>query len=708
MPSQAKPQLWIALPRLKAAGAFGARGKSADRRAERWAARQAAAGLAEQRHGGYYVSPQARLDSEQPVAMFLEHGPRPDTLGGHVLPEGHDQWGQADRARFIDTAALLGKFDAFAAERPTLSLEACASLFAADAGHARWAAERRLSLTYRALARYRERMTPGSPRFDGNIDARGRKKATAEARAATCSPEAWSLFKAMYLQESRLPVTEVYKVVAAQAGRQGWAWPSLRTVQLRVRRDIPLPERTYGRRGLQAFRAECLPKLQRDLSGIPAGAWWTFDTRVLDFPCRVPHHEQGWRAIRALLIAGMDLRSRRIVAWSIGERETTDTVLATYRDGAIRHGVPDEITMDNGKPYRASGGRGRFPGRSARDLSRERAAFEQLGVIVHYAEPRSPWSKSIERAFCTMANGFDKWQHTYCGGSPQTRPSGAERLRRDVMNLPTLDEVRAAFDVWLAEYHATPHTGDGMEGLSPNLAWEQHRGPIRKADPAVLDLVCARMVGPKVVGRDGIRHDNILFGNYDPQLFNLQGQKVLIRIFPDRADSIVVCDLEGRPLCEVSNERMRGVTQDERRTAAQHRARAKREIAKRVDLVRTALEDLPQTAARIKMEAAIKAEQAQRQHFDPPPAPPVTIVRPDLQEAATRIAKGRRRRGGRPPTQEELTDWAAAEEVREALEGGDPRSAAQIAEEARWEEYRAVLADFDELMAEPPRKEVAG
>jgi len=403
----------------------------------------------------------------------------------------------------------------------------------------------------------------------------------------------------------------------------------------------------------------------------------------------------------------MDVRSRKMVGWCISERADTNTILAAFMMAVSKYGAPDHITLDNGKDFiAAAGGRGRRRWDSW-DEARLGTAFQQLKVTVHYAEVRAPWAKSIERAFATLANIFDKTWPTYAGPSPAAKPSDIARIRANVMDLPTVEDITKAWEQEaLADYHARTHEGDGMNGLTPNLVMEQYRGTIRRVSAEVLDFVCSRIVGPKTVGRDGIQHQGILYGNYDVRLIQYQGRKVMLRMRPDQADTVIVCDLEGRPLLEVTNHILDGLNQTDVKKAAELRRREVRDRRRFIESSRTKIESLAETARRLKAQESVRSEAALRQHLAPPPAPAVTLVGADLEKEVK--AMGRRRRSGRPPTAEELSDWAAAEEVRAALEGGDPRSAAQIAEEARWAEYEAVLADFDEVMDEPPRREVAG
>lgn len=580
------------------------------------------------------VSPEARLPDGVTVKARLAVGREPDRLDGYRLPPGHADWNERQRRRFLDTHMLLSRWDDFRSARPKQVEERIVGAFAEQ--HGTWATERGLSCTLTALRRYRRRLDPNSKEFDGNVDRRGAKPATPEQRDKVMPPELWALFSGLYLQQNRLSVAECWRIVKAQAARDRLACPSLRLFQKRVA-ELPRPTVVLAREGQRAFEASCIPKIQRDYTVIPAGEHWIGDERILDLFCRVPDARNGWRLIRPKLTAWLDLRSRMFAGVHIGERANTDTIIIALKHGAGVFGFPSEATIDNGKDYRAVGGK-RCRKWADFDEMRLGTVFEQAGVRIHYAKPYHAWAKPIEPMFRPIKDTFDRHQPTFCGGSPEERPPDLSARLKDVMSVPTLDEIRAAFIEWLKVYHATPQSGDGMFGLSPTLVMEQFRGTVRTCSPEALDLICARLVGPLKVGRDGIRHKGILYGRYNEQLYSLQGRQVWLRVDACEAGFVTVCDQDGKPICRAENTALRSATREDIRKAAEHKGRLRKITRKALQGQQFLLDSTPGQVMSLKREAAEAAEAELRKAMPPAEPPAFSIVRPDLHEAAGRIA----------------------------------------------------------------------
>lgn len=605
-----------------------------ERSGQRWAEGLSIA-YREKRGGVWFVSPEARLPDGTTVRARLAIGREPDRLEDYKLPPGHSEWSEKDLQRFFSTHELLSRWRAFTAARPNIPEEKIIGAFADE--QRAWAAERGLTCTLTALRRYRRRLDPSSPDFDGNIDTRGRKKLTDEQKEQTMPPEVWGFFSSLYLQQNKLSIAEAYRVAKAKAAREGLHCPSLRLFQKRVA-ALPKPVVVLAREGPRRFEADCIPKLQRDYGSIPAGEHWIGDERILDLFCRVPDVRKGWRIIRPRLTAWLDLRSRMFVGWHIGERANSDTIIIALKNGARTFGFPVEGTIDNGKDYRSVGGKNR---RKWADFDEQRlgTVFQQAGVSVHYAQPYHAWAKPIEPMFRPVKDTFDRHQPTFCGGSPEERPPDLSSRLKDLLAVPTLDEVRAAFGEWLVAYHATPQTGDGMLGLSPSLAMERFRGLVRKCSVEALDLICARLVGPVRVGRDGVRHAGVLYGRFDEAVYNLQGRDVWLRIHPDRVDHVVICDDKGSPICRAENRQMRAATREDIRAACQEKARLRRATKQYMAGREFMLDTTPGQIAALRREAAQAAEAELRKAMPEIAPPAVSIVRPDLHEEANRIGR---------------------------------------------------------------------
>jgi len=389
------------------------------------------------------------------------------------------------------------------------------------------------------------------------------------------------------------------------------------------------------------FEADCLPKLKRDYSDIAPLEWISLDGRVLDIMCRVPAARHGWRRCRPVLTGVLDVRTRMLVGWDLRECETSDGILAGLKMMHRNFGCARHYHADNGEAYKASiGGRLRKKRKLLSD-PRIDALCRETHAQRHTSIPYQAWAKMIESHWRTMKDRFDRYFWSFWGGSPDERPEGRDRetkLRLD--QLPTLEEIREPFAAYLDRRHAEVIDGSGMFDLSPNLAMEQFRSEVRPIDPDVLEFLCSRVVGPRKVTRDGVVWNNVGYGQFDEDVWKLQGREVYLRIDPDQADFVWICNEAGKPLCRASAGQITGATQEEVREAMRIRARMRKIVKEYAPARDFLLETTPAQIMQRKAAHAQRREQAQRAQLPAAVEPAVTIVRPDLV-APVRQAKKR-------------------------------------------------------------------
>ncbi len=421
-----------------------------------------------------------------------------------------------------------------------------------------------------------------------------------------------------------------------------WAWPSYRTV-LRAYQEVPTAERVLHEEGPHKFRAKCLPKIARSYEDIPAGTHLCGDVRTLDFMARVPDGAGGWKRSRLKLTAWLDVRARFLAGWCIRDEANSDTILASFKSACeTLETIPAEVTIDNGKDYRAVGGRAkRNRTWDEFDSKRVLSAFERLGIDVHYALVKHPWSKIIEPWFTRVSDQFDKWFPSYWGGRTDNRPWDAERWTREhIQQLPTELEVQEAFAECLAAIHEDVVQGDGMFGLCPRQALRQYFTTTpRPVHSSVLSLVCCRMHGPVKVKRDGIRHDNIWYGKHDQEVWQRFDEEVWYLADPVEADRITLCDAKGVPLCVAFADRNLGQTRSEVRAAQRMKRSAERTVKKYADARDTLIATPLQRIARLRAAEA-KSRQIPDGDLPPPPqADALRIVRPEIAAAAEQVER---------------------------------------------------------------------
>jgi len=611
------------------------------------------------------------------------------------LSAGAKRGSARQRRLELDAQELLRKRDAFAGTDAEFGQR-----------YGKWARERELGCSPSTLAEYRRRLARGEP-IDGRVRS-GRK-------ATPIDEELFELVYSAFMQENDLPLTEILRYVNGVARQQSKEELNYDAVLRRLKRDVSHRECVRYREGKEAFEARCVPKVQRDYESIPASEWWCLDGRVMDIMARVPDSRREWRRERLVLMGVSDLRSRSLKLVP-AVTENSDAILASIKLAGLDWGLPRHSILDNGTAYKAAaGGRRTRKQRAYLRDGRVGSAFAQLGVTVHLATPYRAWVKPIESLWNKLKRGLDKWFWCYWGGTPAERPEYADawtKLRID--KLPTLEEIVAALGIFLDEYHALEQGGRGTFGLSPNLVMEQFRGEVRRVDPDVLDEVCCRTVGPRKVREDGtLVWRNVLFGAMDPEMLELAGRPVWIRVHPERFDRLSICDSAGRPLCYATNRQLTNATQEDFREAMRTQARSRR-VERQYPAARNFLIETPVTqilgAKRTRAQAA---EAEQRKQLPPPPEPAVTIVRGDLAEPVKRLREKSRpfkrlaqsvnssgdARTPEPPTRGQ---WFAryAKQTEQACDDGQA--------ERRPVSFRGIKADGTDADAEETRPDFAG
>lgn len=624
---------WVALAQLHPAFASRAR---RDNAALAWCQSLPAA----QRRkpaGRWQVAREARLPDNRTVEAVL-HAGQHAALNGLTLPPGHERWSDRDRRRFLDSHELLRLFAATRAELLSgtghggtgvspVNLDALACALVRER-HAEWLRGAGLRCTRSTLYSVRRRLDPASPSFDGNLDRRGRPCHSSRDRertgSARMSPAAEQLFRSLYLSPNQLCVADCWRYVRGEAAAHGWTWPGLRHVQRWVTQAIDRGARVLARKGPKRFAADCQPKIERSLDDVLAGDAWVLDGRKLDLMARVPCRRAGWRRARLVLTGVMDVRSRLLVGWDIAATENSDGILRGVRQALLDWGAPLEATIDNGEAYKAALG-------VSLDAENVGNIFAALGVTVHRALAYSAWSKPIEPRWRVLKDGFDRWCLSFWGGSAAERPHDVQDWsRRRVDLLPTLDQVREQFALFLREAHAREITGSGTLGLTPNLIAEQFRGQVRRVDAALVDALCGRTTRELTVGRDGVSWQGIGYLPEPEQLARLQGQRVRLRLDPARADRVGICSLAGRLLCWAVARRLRGATREQLREAQRETARYKRIIREQLPARDYLLHTPAHQVLATKAAHAAARESELRAALPPPPDPTVTIVRADV------------------------------------------------------------------------------
>ena len=122
-----------------------------------------------------------------------------------------------------------------------------------------------------------------------------------------------------------------------------------------------------------------------------------------------------------------------------------------FRQAITKYGVPEAVYFDNGKQYRTKW------------MTR---ACSKLGIRLLFAKPYSPEATGKVERFNRVVDSF---------------------LAEAALEKPqTLDKLNSLFWVWLAEcYQNKPHSALG-EKVSPHIAYQSDKKPLRFLDPALI------------------------------------------------------------------------------------------------------------------------------------------------------------------------------------------------------------------------------
>jgi hypothetical protein len=461
--------------------------------------------------------------------------------------------------------------------------------------------------------------------------------------------------KKHYLTLRRLKLTLCHEMACLKADENGWEKRSYKTCQ-RFIDSIPRPVVLKMRFGEEAHNNEAQPHIECDYSALASNEVWCGDHHEFDVFVKtgerldsrtgekIPQYARPW------LTAWMDERSRKLVGYTIFTHDPNqDTILESFFIAVGECGVPAKIRIDNGKDYDSFALQGMTKKQRRRlrvqyDAEQLRGVFGQIGVKVAHVEIYHGQSKVIERFFGTLEDRFGRTWETYCGNKPENRPEDfQQKLDRGLA--PTLSDFIAAFELWVKnDYHARGHSGDSMDGKSPQQVWNECLGTKVTCDPALAELLCLKPTPPVKVSQNGVMWSGLRYGKYEPELHRRIGQEVTLRINPRDVTQISVWDTDGKFVCLApANEK---IPKNADVQLVREAVKAKRRIARTSDeyaAIRAHRhEDIPELARRAAMKRNAQAGTDRVDHTLPPPSlrPLRTPISEQLKAYQTALETG--------------------------------------------------------------------
>ncbi len=347
---------------------------------------------------------------------------------------------------------------------------------------------------------------------------------------ADIDPAAWDIFKADYLRLEAPSSASCYRRLVRIAARHPeWlTLPALRTFERRIEREISPQVLTLARQGEEALMRS-YPAQERDRSLFTALEGVNADGHMWDVGVTFPDGSTG----RACVVGWQDLYSGKILAWRIGQTESSDLVRLAFCDLVRGYGIPGNVWLDNGRAFASKYLTGRTPNRYRFGVKEEDPVgiITALGVQVHWVTPYHGQAKPIERAWRDLCANIAKhpaFAGAYLGNNVTNKPENYGSR-----TVPFDEFVR----VVESEIHAH-NARDGRrtkvcDGRSFDEAFAQSYAisPIRKATSEQLRTLLLAAEAVTANRTDGSVH---LAGNryWCEALARHKGQRLVLRFDP--------------------------------------------------------------------------------------------------------------------------------------------------------------------------------
>ena len=358
--------------------------------------------------------------------------------------------------------------------------------------------------------------------------------------------EAIAFALSLFLSQKCLTTRDIWFEVVNMGEIKGWRVGSYDSL-LEIFRRVDGATVTLARKGKKAFEANHQIKILRNYEEIPPNFMWCGDHHIFDVFVKVPDSNGGWKPMRPWLTAWMDMRSRSFMGWVISFSPNSMTIAMALAHAISfkndpnfpQYGLPFSVCIDNGKDYRCiylngelvSIGRIDYPEiiekykdlgidpfyidleydpeenawvkkRGQKEITvkgvRVGGVYSVLNIGRHYATAYHPWAKPIERAFRNVVQSFSRQLPGWCGSGHNQRP---EKLNSEIKsgNLLTVDEFCEAFYNWVVnKYHKTPHSGHGMNGMTPDQVFTSLLPKPQSVDPKLLDFALMKKERVKI------------------------------------------------------------------------------------------------------------------------------------------------------------------------------------------------------------------
>ncbi len=345
--------------------------------------------------------------------------------------------------------------------------------------------------------------------------------------------EWFEYFKACYLKEGAPSLKSCWLRTLGYAKGQDSSievegFPSAMTFLRRLEREVPEDAIYLARYGREAWNRRYNNYIERDYSIIKAGECWVSDHAQVDVAVINP--KTGKPAF-PWITAWQDFKTGKWLGWVHHiEAPNSDHVFQSFYDAASKHGLPEDVYIDNGKDYRCrdfAGGRRHHKVKVSQSDKRV-STLMLLKVTPHFSLPYNAQAKTIERDFLKNKEWFSRHMAGYRGGHTKERP---EVLKEEIKTGKILqwDEYTRLMDEFILNVLNKMPSQGRLKGRCPDEVWQEEVTEIRKVSKDALKLFCMRSSKELTIGRNGIYDSEFGVRYWAEWMAGMKGEKVYIR-----------------------------------------------------------------------------------------------------------------------------------------------------------------------------------
>jgi len=361
-------------------------------------------------------------------------------------------------------------------------------------------------------------------------------------KSKQCDPNAWDMLRSDYLRAERPTFESCFRRLEAAATESNWSIPASRTLERRIKAEVPKPVQVLARHGLEALK-QMFPPQERDRSVFHALEAINADGHRWDVWVKWPDGEIN----RPCMTAIQDVYSGLFLSWRVDKTENKEAFRLAFGDMVEMYGIPSIAYLDNGRNFASKWLTGGTENRYRFKLKADEpiGILTQLGIDIHWTTPYSGQSKPIERGFRDFCDNIAKHPAlagAWTGNTPLNKPEnyGSKAI--------PVEEFIKVVEAGITEHNnRTGRLAPVCRGRSFAETFEQSyvQAPIKKATEEQRRLWLLAAEGVRAATRDGALK---LLGNrfWADFLQNHTGQKLVVRFDPQNLTSgIHVYRLDG-------------------------------------------------------------------------------------------------------------------------------------------------------------------